>query len=112
MTSAKAGLVELDQELEPYDETLATMTKRERDLWGDRVVVELWKRMQGWRGEGEDAPGIRALDVVLLMGTKYASPIREAAPTGWTLWEPLTRLRMGERLGWLGRRRGRGRRGD
>ncbi len=39
--SAKYGLVQLDEEIEPYDVTLNKMTARERRNWAAKVVSQL-----------------------------------------------------------------------
>jgi len=41
--SAKYGLVELDQKIEPYDKTLNTITKKEKQKWSQNVAEELKK---------------------------------------------------------------------
>lgn len=40
--SAKYGLVELDQEIAPYEKTLLRMDWAERAAWGRRVLDRLW----------------------------------------------------------------------
>ena len=42
--SARYGLVELDQRIEPYDLTLNTMTAQQVKLWADRVLSQLSER--------------------------------------------------------------------
>ncbi|MGQ9552250.1 MAG: DUF6884 domain-containing protein [Candidatus Bathycorpusculaceae bacterium] len=39
--SAKYGLVQLDEEIEPYDTTLNRMSAQERKSWASRVVSQL-----------------------------------------------------------------------
>ena len=39
--SAKYGLVGLDEEIEPYDVTLNTMSARERKQWAAKVIEQL-----------------------------------------------------------------------
>lgn len=39
--SAKHGLLGLNESIEPYDETLTTMSARERRDWADRVMLQL-----------------------------------------------------------------------
>ncbi|MGQ9858530.1 MAG: DUF6884 domain-containing protein [Thermodesulfobacteriota bacterium] len=39
--SAKYALVELDEEIEPYDTTLNTMSARERKSWASKVLSQL-----------------------------------------------------------------------
>ena len=41
--SAKYGLLSLDQQIEPYDQTLNTMSKKERQIWYDLVWNQIKK---------------------------------------------------------------------
>jgi hypothetical protein len=43
--SAKYGLVSLDEEIEPYDLTLNTMSAKEVKHWSDRVIRELTRQV-------------------------------------------------------------------
>lgn len=38
--SAKYGLLELDQQIEPYELTLNTMNKKQRKEWADKVLIQ------------------------------------------------------------------------
>lgn len=38
--SAKYGLLELDQQIEPYELTLNTMNKQQRREWADKVLMQ------------------------------------------------------------------------
>lgn len=38
--SAKYGLLELDQQIEPYELTLNTMNKKQRKEWTDKVLMQ------------------------------------------------------------------------
>jgi hypothetical protein len=58
--SAKHGLVQLDDEIEPYDITLNRMTARERKAWASKVLAQL--------GEHGD---IQRDHFVILAGQKY-----------------------------------------
>jgi len=42
--SAKYGLLELDKEIGPYDETLNKMSKKERETWSKGVLEDLKKK--------------------------------------------------------------------
>lgn len=42
--SAKHGLLEREQEIDPYDMSLKTMTRLERKAWADRVYDQLKER--------------------------------------------------------------------
>lgn len=44
--SAKYGLVEPEDVIEPYEETLNTKSRRERDEWADRVWAILHQRLK------------------------------------------------------------------
>ena len=41
--SAKYGLIELEEEIEPYDQTLNKMSKKERKEWAGKVLTQLNK---------------------------------------------------------------------
>lgn len=43
--SAKYGLLDLDEEIEPYDVTLNGMTAREIRIWAGKVLDELRERV-------------------------------------------------------------------
>ena len=43
--SAKYGLLDLEQEIEPYDLTLNTMAESEKKAWADRVAGQLRERI-------------------------------------------------------------------
>ena len=58
--SAKYGLVELEQEIEPYDLTLNTMAAREVKRWADNVLRQLSERTDLQRDQ-----------FIFLAGAKY-----------------------------------------
>lgn len=89
--SAAHGVVQLDQELEPYDRTMADLTPAERVAWGRRVGEQLDQLLPA------DAV------VVALAGAPYLAPIDLPRDVYWT--EPLRGLGQGERLAWFARRR-------
>lgn len=39
--SAKHGLIELNNAIDPYDETLTNKPVAERRIWAERVILEL-----------------------------------------------------------------------
>ena len=85
--SAALGLVELDQQLEPYDRRLGD--KEDRRAWADGVAGALIDR----HGVAET--------YLLLAGADYARPLLSALR--WRGWrgrvrEPLQGLQIGERL--------------
>lgn len=58
--SAKYGLLNLDQEINPYEQTLNNMCANEVKQWADRVIVQTKK-----------VSVIEETDFVLLAGEKY-----------------------------------------
>jgi len=58
--SAKYGLVDLKQEIEPYDKTLKTMTAIEIKKWADDVINKLRKKVD-----------LKKDKVLFLCGEKY-----------------------------------------
>jgi hypothetical protein len=69
--SAKYGLVTLDQQLEPYDDTVKRMKQRERQLWASRVLAALRPLL------GVDTP------VLALASGDYLNPLIEAHLATW-----------------------------
>lgn len=107
VTSAKHGLLALDQEVDPYDETVSTKLGM-RMQWAQDVLIALERRMSyrfdpARRPPPIDVPALRGLHVMLMMGERYGRPIQEQAPTGWKFSTPLAGLEIGERLRWLNR---------
>lgn len=79
--SAKYGLLSPDEIIMPYDKTLKTMSKLERDAWGQKVSVQL-----GELGDHQYfAHG----------GLDYLKPL-----SGVNIVNVLAGLRIGERLHW------------
>lgn len=58
--SAKYGLVGLDEEIEPYDMTLNTMSSREIKRWAEDVIIQLSEKAE-----------LRNDQFVFLAGEKY-----------------------------------------
>jgi hypothetical protein len=46
--SAKHGLLELDDVVEPYDQTLQRMPRPKREEWAQRVSEQIKSRYDGW----------------------------------------------------------------
>lgn len=67
--SAEHGLVELDQELDPYNTRLPRQ-KAAQDLWGRRVLQQLVRKYQGMRGP---------VSFVVLAGKDYRLPLYRTA---------------------------------
>lgn len=85
--SAKYGLVELSQQLMPYDMTLNELSDGEVRAWADRVLKQLRARVN-----------IERHEVVLLAGEKYR---RHLAPSLRHSIAPLKNLGIGKQLHWL-----------
>lgn len=99
VASARYGIVALDAELEPYDDTLTAHSKGERLAWGHRAAEHL---------RIEYPTGIVRL--ILLAGKEYAEPIEfglrwygGVRQTRWTVEMPLRGLGVGKRLQFLAR---------
>lgn len=99
IVSAQHGLIDLDQELAPYEAHLARQSKRDRESWGMRLV----ETVAGRHGHH--------LRLVVYAGDAYAYPIRRAAyyvggggrtgVSSITVDEPLRGLELGARLSYL-----------
>lgn len=97
VASAKHGLVELDEELEPYEETLVGKPKAERLAWGCNVGNALEARLLG---------GVARPRVVILAGEPYSAPIIAALASRPRFLPPIDLLlgmQIGERLSFLNR---------
>lgn len=92
--SAKHGLVSPDEMLEPYEETLNTMSVRDRRAWAERVQRQMDQRL----------PHVDR--IVVLAGQRYREflmdYLRRRTPT---IEVPLEGLRIGEQLHWFGQAR-------
>jgi uncharacterized protein DUF6884 len=89
--SAKYGLVAPDEVLEPYEQTLNTMSIAERRAWAARVQHQMDERL-------------RQVDrIAVLAGQRYREflmdYLRRRAPI---VEVPLEGLRIGEQLSWFG----------
>ncbi|MGA9350901.1 MAG: DUF6884 domain-containing protein, partial [Anaerolineae bacterium] len=90
--SAKYGLLEPSQIVEPYDKTLTQMSQQERITWAQSVLEELIKRTN---------PGD---SVALLAGTHYRDPlIPLLSERGYKITVPLEGMTIGKQLSWLNR---------
>ncbi len=99
--SAKYGLVELNEEIEPYDVTLSyvspskkekkpnlkVLTKKEAKLWGEKVIEKLAKNAD-----------LKNDRFIILAGRSYVEPIKNKLNN---VKEPLKGLRQGERVRFL-----------
>ena len=88
--SAKHGLLRPDEVIEPYDQTLNTVSKAERQAWAARILVQLHPLVK---------PGDR---FVILAGARYQEYLTPGLKEeGYLVEDPLTGLRSGARLRWL-----------
>jgi hypothetical protein len=88
--SAKYGLLPMDKQIEPYDLTLKTMKKDEKDKWGETVKGQMSK--MGVSPQSDK--------FIFLTGSEYMKPLEEFIPEG-NIEKPMEGKRMGERLSWL-----------
>lgn len=82
--SAKYGLVELDEEIEPYDQTLNTMSSLSVRQWAKKVLAQLNKKTN-----------IREDQFIFLAGARYRKYL---IPQLRNIKVPLEGLRIGEQL--------------
>jgi len=66
--SAKHGLLSSEQEIEPYDESLADITQSARHAWAENIVSLLQKR------------GLMNTSIVVLAEDLYALPLKSILP--------------------------------
>lgn len=93
--SAKYGLVEPAHVIEPYEETLSTRSRRERDEWADRVWAVLRQRLR---------PNDQ---VTILAGERYReSLVPRMTEYGCHVDVPMQGLGIGRQLQWLSRQLG------
>lgn len=85
--SAKYGLVGIDEEIEPYDLTLNTMSLRTRKNWADNVLVKLKKETN-----------VESDEFVILAGNKYREFLLADLPRHVI---PLMGMGIGEQLKFL-----------
>lgn len=85
--SAEHGVVELDQEIEPYDKTLAKMPKPERQAWIAKVQASLKRRFEA-----------RRVRYLVLAGAAYAAAV---TGIGSDVEEPMRGMGTGQRMAWL-----------
>jgi hypothetical protein len=88
--SAKHYLVNLNQELAPYDLTLKDFNKDEKEKWGEEVYKEMKQR--GINPEKNK--------FIFLAGSEYIKPLLKYIPES-NIENPMGGRRFGERLKWL-----------
>ncbi len=85
--SAKHGLLELSEEIEPYELTLNTMTPREKNKWARKV----FKQIQ----DHPDIPDINEVHFIILAGVNYRELLESVLPH---VELPLEGLQIGYQL--------------
>jgi hypothetical protein len=91
--SARHGLVAPEQPLEPYEQTLNTMPRYERERW----AVQVWRAIVGVADVGDR--------LVFLAGQRYSELVVPAlADLGYTVEVPMLGLGIGQQLAWLEQR--------
>jgi hypothetical protein len=82
--SAKYGLAELDDEIEPYDQTLNAMSAQENRQWARQVLQQLSEKVD-----------LKNDQFIFLAGIKYR---KNLVPRMTHVEIPLEGLRIGEQL--------------
>jgi len=87
--SAKYGLLELDDEIEPYDLTLNTMGAKQKKIWAKNVLEQLQK-----------AEDVKNTNFIFLAGVNYRKNLVEHMPHYDV---PMAGLKIGKQLQFLTR---------
>ena len=82
--SAKYGLLDLEQEIEPYEQTLNSMPVKEVKLWASHVIDQL-----------KEIGSLNKMELTFLAGEKYRKFL---IPHFSNYTIPLQGLRIGEQL--------------
>lgn len=82
--SAKYGLLELNQQIEPYELTLNTMNKKQRKEWADKVLIQCKEKGISFEDE-----------TIFLCGKKYREFLMKEFKNSTT---PLEHLGIGKQL--------------
>ena len=85
--SAKHGLINLNQEIEPYNQTLNKMNKKEIQLWAEKVINQL-----------KNASDLKFDKIIFLAGKRYREHL---IPNIVNYEVPLEGLGIGKQLGFL-----------
>jgi Family of unknown function (DUF6884) len=84
LLSAKHGLLSLDQEVEPYEQTLNNMPATEVKIWANKVLTQL-----------QEVTSLDDTEVTFLAGERYR---KNLLPYVKKSVIPLKGLRIGEQL--------------
>ena len=88
--SAKHGLLVPTRTVEPYDQTLATMNRREREYWAIRVIRDIAQRHP------------ECSEITFLAGKNYREYLeRFAGNAQIKVCAPMAGLGIGRQLAWL-----------
>ena len=85
--SAKYGLVNLEEEIEPYDKTLNKMKSNERQLWAGKVISKL-----------ENVIDLKNDEIIFLAGKRYREYL---TPSITNYSAPMRHLGIGKQLKFL-----------
>jgi hypothetical protein len=85
--SAKYGLLDPDEMIEPYDQTLKHASKSERTEWARRVIPQILK--------------LSNKKLLILAGDDYLAPLIEVAGKDFDYLAPMEGLSLGTRLQFL-----------
>ncbi|QRK14188.1 hypothetical protein JQX13_50460 [Archangium violaceum] len=92
--SAKHGLVDLDEDVAPYELALGDLTSEAQEAWARDVIRNL-------RDDDDGSPA----HLTVYAGSAYVEALRAHLPSTWTLDDPMKGLSQGGRLAWLSARR-------
>ena len=88
--SAEHGVLPPDKVTAPYERTLNTMRRQEREVWGERVRAQLLELLP------------LESEVILLAGKRYREPIETFLQhRGHVVTVPMKGLGFGKQLSWL-----------
>jgi cytoplasmic iron level regulating protein YaaA (DUF328/UPF0246 family) len=85
--SAEHGLLELNDEIEPYEKTLNTMRKAERQQWATKVLAQLCAKTD-----------LQSDEFIFLAGSRYRELL---TPHIKRFSVPMENLSFGRQLAWL-----------
>lgn len=99
IVSARYGLVDPDDELSPYDQTIASLPEVDRAAWALAVALDLVSELP-------DLARLRSVHVELHMGADYAERLRDVLQAaGMAPSWPVQHLGIGEQRAWYAQRK-------